>query len=32
MSGQGPVLVGISGIVQGELFPIEYGKSKVITV
>ena len=30
MSGQGPVLVGIKGVVQGELFPLEYGKSVVV--
>ena len=30
MSTQCPVLIGVSGIVQGEMFPLEYGKSVVI--
>jgi len=30
MPGQGPVLLGISGIVEGEQFPLEQGKSLVI--
>ena len=30
MDGEGPVLVGISGIVRGENFPLEEGKATVI--
>ena len=30
MSNPGPVLVGISGVVQGESFALDYGKSLVI--
>ena len=30
MSGQSLVLVGLSGVVQGEVFPIGYGKSVVV--
>jgi len=30
MSAEGPVLVGIRGVVEGELFPLESGKSVVI--
>jgi pSer/pThr/pTyr-binding forkhead associated (FHA) protein len=30
MSPQGPVLVGIRGVVEGEVFELEYGRSLVI--
>jgi pSer/pThr/pTyr-binding forkhead associated (FHA) protein len=30
MAGEGLVLVGIAGIMEGELFPLEYGKSITI--
>ena len=30
MSAEGPVLVGIRGVVEDELFPLEHGKSVVI--
>ncbi len=30
MAGEGLVLVGIAGIMEGELFPLEYGKSVTI--
>lgn len=30
MSAQGPVLVGTKGVAEGEVFPLEYGKSLVI--
>jgi len=30
MSNQGPVLIGIRGVVQGELFPLAYGKAAVL--
>jgi len=30
MSTPGPVLVGVKGVVEGELFPLEYGKPVVI--
>ena len=30
MANQGPVLIGIAGIVEGEVFPLEYGKSVII--
>ena len=30
MDGGGPVLIGVKGIVQGETFPLEYGKAVVI--
>ena len=30
MAGEGLVLVGIAGVMEGELFPLEYGKSVTI--
>lgn len=30
MANQGPVLVGVAGVVEGEVFPLEYGKSVII--
>ncbi len=30
MGAQGPVLIGIRGVVEGEIFPLEEGKSIVI--
>jgi len=30
MNAQGPVLVGVKGMVEGETYPLEYGKSVVI--
>ncbi|MFH1731811.1 MAG: FHA domain-containing protein [Planctomycetota bacterium] len=30
MANQGPVLIGLAGVVEGEVFPLEYGKSVII--
>ncbi len=30
MANEGPVLVGVSGVVEGEVFPLEYGKAVII--
>jgi pSer/pThr/pTyr-binding forkhead associated (FHA) protein len=30
MATQGLVLVGLAGVVEGEMFPLEYGKSVVV--
>ena len=30
MTTQGPVLVGLGGVVEGEVFPLAYGKSVII--
>ena len=30
MTAEGPVLVGIAGLVEGETFPLEYGKSLLV--